>query len=150
MRHILFIAAIIASIASACKGNRQASEDLRDAELALADGDMTVARSVADKLLGPSAIETLSATELARLSMVYMQMAEEENDNTALVATAADLYRRACRENADSAKAYYLSLSASDETLASQLFHIVAATDSAGVIPAEVLLADTIPSDSLL
>lgn len=67
--------------------------------------------------------------------MVYMRMAEDENDNTTLVATAADLYRRACRENADSARAYYMSLDLPDEALASQLYHIVVATDSAGVIP---------------
>lgn len=139
IRHLLTLAIITvaAAVAASCSGNRLTSEDLRDAELAIADGDMTVARSVADRLLGPTTMGTLSARDLARLSMVYMRMAEDENDNTALVATAADLYRRAFKENADSAMTYYQSLDASNEALASQLHHIVVATDSAGVIPSD-------------
>lgn len=138
MRHILLFITLLGIVAVAgCGNSSDAGQQLRDAELALAEGDMTAARSVADKMLGPSSLQGLSAIQLARLSMVYMHMAEEENDNTALVATAGDLYRRACRANADSAEAYYSSLSAADEMLAAQLSHIVAATDSAGVLPVD-------------
>ena len=134
----------IASLAAiSCTGERRASDDLREAEMAIADGDMTVARSVADRLLGSVDTDSLSARELARLSIVYMRMAEEENDNTALVATAADLYRHACRENADSAAEYYNSLDQNGEALASRLHHIVVATDSATAIP------DDIPYDTV-
>lgn len=137
MRHLISIVTITAlgAAATACSYTPQAAEELRNAELAIADGDMTAARSVADRLVGTPSLDDLSARDLARLSMVYMRMAEDENDNTTLVATAADLYRRACRENADSARAYYMSLDLPDEALASQLYHIVVATDSAGVIP---------------
>lgn len=128
---------------AACSGSDTASR-LRQVEAAIAQGDMKAAHSVADKILGQGSIETLDAVDLARLSVVYMRMADEEADNTALVATAADLYRRACQANADSAEAYYSSLSPDDEALAVQLFHIVAATDSAGVIP-----PDGQPLDSL-
>ncbi len=134
----------VASIAVAsCTGERRASDDLREAEMALANGDMTVARSVADRVLGSADTDSLSARELARLSIVYMRMAEEENDNTALVATAADLYRQACRENPDSAAEYYNSLDPAGEALVSRLHHIVVATDSATTIP------DDLPYDTV-
>lgn len=136
MKLIFHIAVLLVAAMTACSGT-SATEELRNAEEALAQGDMTAARSVADKMIAADQLDALTATELARLSMVYMEMAEEEADNTALVATAADLYRRACRENADSAAAYFNSLPPKDAGLASQLFHIVVATDSAGMMPAE-------------
>lgn len=140
---ITLIIAIASLAAISCTGERRASDDLREAEMAIADGDMTVARSVADRLLGSVDPDSLSARELARLSIVYMHMAEEENDNTTLVATAADLYRQACRENPDSAAEYYNSLDPAEEALASRLHHIVVATDSATTIP------DDLPYDTM-
>lgn len=133
-------AAVAAALTIAsCSGGRSAADQLREADLAIAEGDMTAARSVANRLLGASSADAnLSARELAHLSIIYMHMAEEENDNTALVATAADLYRRAFRENSDSARAYYSSLSADNEATATLLHHIVAATDSATVIPDDI------------
>lgn len=139
MKHILsiIIAALAAVIIAACSGNAGVSEQVREAEQAVIDGDIVGARDMADRLVADSNLDDMSATGLARLSMVYMQVADEENDNSALVATAADLYRRACRADADSAKAYYASLPPDQQALASHLFHIVTATDSASVMPAE-------------
>lgn len=145
MKNLLITLIIIfttMAAATSCDSRSSAAEDLREAEMAVIDGNMTAARSVADRLLG--ATDSLSSRELARLSIVYMHMADEENDNTALVATAADLYRRAWRENADSAAAYYASLDPAEEALAGQLHHLVVATDSAGCIPDDHHL-DSIP-----
>lgn len=133
--YLMIIIAVMATLAG-CKGG-DVSSTVREAEMALADGDMTAARSVADKVLGPESIEKLTATDLARLSLVYMEMADKEADNNTVVATAADLYRRAMKINADSARAFYLSLPPERVPLAVQLFHIVTATDSAQVIPAD-------------
>lgn len=135
---LITLSAATTMLLTAC--GTDTSESLRNAEMALADGDMTAARSVADKVLGEGSLEELSATDLARLSLVYMQMSDEEADNNTLVATAADLYRRAVKANRDSAFAYYTSLPADRAPFAVQLFHIVTATDSAGVMPAEVAL----------
>ncbi|MCM1029520.1 MAG: hypothetical protein NC342_08765 [Pseudoflavonifractor sp.] len=143
MRHLIYIMALLGLCLTACDGGNTASR-LRDVEACLAQGDMRAAHSVADKLLGPDQLETLSATELARLSIAYMHMADQEEDNSALMATAADLFRRAMAANPDSAQAYYSSLNSENEALASQLYHIVAATDSAGVIPPDGEPFDTI------
>ena len=139
MKYILsIIIATVAAVAIAsCSGNTCASDKVHEAEQAVIDGDITGARDMADRLVADINLDDMSATGLARLSMVYMQVADEENDNSALVATAADLYRRACRTDADSAKAYYASLPPAKQALASHLFHIVTATDSAAVMPAE-------------
>lgn len=139
MKHIfsIIIAAFAAAVVGACSGNTPVADQVRSAEQAVIDGDIIGARDMAERLVADNSIDDMSATGLARLSMVYMQVADEENDNSALVATAADLYRRACRANADSAWAYYDSLSPAKRALVSYLFHIVTATDSAGVMPAE-------------
>lgn len=139
MKHILsiIIATFAAVIIASCSGNADKGEQVREAEQAVIDGDIIGARDMADRLVADSNLDDMSATGLARLSMVYMQVADEENDNSALVATAADLYRRACRADADSARAYYASLPPDKQALASHLFHIVTATDSAAVMPAE-------------
>lgn len=134
--HTLSLAALAMALLASC-GDTQSADELRNVEQALAQGDMTAARSVAEKLIAGNSLDKMSATELARLSMAYMEMADREEDNTALVATAADLYRRACRENADSAALFFRSLPHDDELLAAQLRHIVAATDSTGVMPPE-------------
>ncbi len=146
MKHLKYILLLIPMLAlmAACQGSDTAA-NLRNIDDALAQGDMRVARSVAEKLVATDALNTLNATDLARLSLAYMQMADNEEENSALVATAADLYRRSCQANADSARAFYDSLSPEQEALATQLFHIVAATDSAGVIPSD----SPLPSDSL-
>lgn len=145
MKHLTYIFIIpLIAIVSACQGTSVA-DSLRNIDEALAQGDMRAAHSVAEKLMASDLLDGLSASELARLSIDYMQMADNEEENSALVATAADLYRRACQANADSARAFYDTLGPDEEALASQLFHIVAATDSAGVIPPD----GPRPSDTL-
>lgn len=107
------LAICLAAITWACSGNSAESveEMLREAEMAVANGDMTAAKSVASHLSDDPNLKSLSATQAARLSMVYMQMAEtldkEDNANTD---RATDLYDTAFKINADSASAYYSSV----------------------------------------
>jgi len=144
----IFLLLILMSAAMASCAGESASETLANAEEELVQGDIASARKTADGLVSSDRSANLTAVELARLSIVYMSMAEVEADNTALVATAADLYRRACRENADSAASYYNALPPKDAGLAARLFHIVVATDSAGTMPEEEPVAiDTVAID---
>ncbi len=97
-------------IGSACGGAAETENAIRDAEMALANGDMEVATSVADHITNSSAdASNLSATQLARLSIVYAQLAEFSNDDTN-TAVAVNYCRAALKENADSTEAYYSQL----------------------------------------
>ena len=101
IRNIFTITLVCATaliVASCGKSARnEAAEGLREAE---------AASSVATKVIGPENLSNLSATELARLSIVYMQIADR-TERESSIAQAADLYRRAFASNPDSAAAFY-------------------------------------------
>lgn len=82
-------------------------ETLRLAENAVAKGDMTAARNVLSNLSSDTTINVnMSVSQLARLSMVYMQLADsidqELNTNQ-----AADFYDLAYENNAADADSFY-------------------------------------------
>lgn len=98
---------LLATVASCTTGGKnEAIDDLREAEAAIALGNMEAARSVASKVIGDENLNKLSATELARLSLVYMQIADS-TERESSIAQATDLYRKAFDVNADSAATYY-------------------------------------------
>ncbi|MDE7410775.1 MAG: hypothetical protein K2M94_01895 [Paramuribaculum sp.] len=122
---------------------------LREAEMSVATGDMEVATSVGNHLLGEDNARHLSATDLARLSIMYMQMADSGNadDNTAL---AAELYRRALSVSADSTDAYLQSLPTDKMQYADMLQAISSNIDNPNVdIEDYHLEYDSIPADTL-
>lgn len=102
------IVAVGALLAVGCGGKMNVEDELRSSEMAIVDGDMETASAMASHITENSA-EGLSAKQLARLSIVYMQIADSI-DNDTNVATAAELYGRAYASNADSADLYYMSL----------------------------------------
>lgn len=99
----------IAAALTGCSGSSSVADELRQAEDAIAFGDMETAQSVAQKVIGKSNLSDLPASQLARLSMVYMHIADSA-DRENNVAQAADLCRMAYKVNADSAAAYYSSV----------------------------------------
>ncbi|MCM1349295.1 MAG: hypothetical protein NC338_07780 [Firmicutes bacterium] len=106
----IFKALTVAATAllTACSGSSGSSiaDELREAEAAVAVGDMEAARSVAKNLLGNENLSHLPASELGRLSIVYMQIADSIDQENS-IAQATDLYRRAFDANADSAALFY-------------------------------------------
>lgn len=111
-KRILTHALILTSLflAMACGSGASSFEDsLRQAEAAVASGDMSAAQSATEHLVGDENLSQLSATQLARLSMVYMQMADSI-DQGDITDRATDLYDRAYKANADSADFYYQSI----------------------------------------
>ena len=61
--------------------------------MATANGDMTAARSVASHIVGNENLSDMPASQLARLSIVYMQLADTDStDIQSNVSTAAGLY----------------------------------------------------------
>lgn len=94
---------------TACGGHTDADETIRAAEMAIARGDMTAASSVAQQLTDSVNLSGLTARQLGRLSIVYMQLADSM-DNANNVARATDAYRRAYSQQPDSAAIFYSSL----------------------------------------
>lgn len=105
---VLLTSLSVSVLLLACGGGQaqDAIDNLREAEAAVAAGDMEVAKSVASKVIGNENMANLPASELARLSLVYMQIADS-TERESSIAQAADLYRRAYKANPDSAAAFY-------------------------------------------
>lgn len=110
---LFFAAVALAAILTACqfKASVESVEAmLREAEDAVAVGDMTAAQSVASYITNDPALpEQMSTTQLARLSMIYMQVADSLDQETN-TSRAADLYDMAYKSNSDSADAFYRSV----------------------------------------
>lgn len=109
MKEIKYVVcALFCLLAMSC-GPGNIDTEIQSAEMAIARGDITAATSIANHLCDNRNLSDLSAKQLARLSMVYMQLADSA-DVDSNVATAADLYNRAYEMNADSAESYFASL----------------------------------------
>ncbi|MBD5422036.1 MAG: hypothetical protein HDR49_03270 [Bacteroides sp.] len=108
-------AAALAAVATLAACSMKASVEsiessLREAEDAVAVGDMASAESVASYLTNDPALPgAMTSVQLARLSMVYVQVADslDQEGNTN---RAADFYDMAYKANSDSAEAYYRSV----------------------------------------
>ncbi len=130
-------------MATACGGHTETESVLRDAEMALANGDMEVATSVADRITNTSSTASaLTATQLARLSIVYAQLADHSDEDTN-TAVAVNYCRAALKENADSAEAYYSQLPPDQVGYARALMMIVHNIDN----PIE--MSDSLEPDSM-
>lgn len=109
MKHFglkLFVFLSTAVLAAACSGTmskESVEETIYQAERAVERGDMVAAQNVAS-LTADTGL--LTATQMARLSMIYMQMADslEQETNTNI---AVDFYDMAFRTDADSASLFY-------------------------------------------
>lgn len=80
------------------------------AERAIVDGEVTVATEVGNHLFGDEGDNGLAVSQLGRLSMVYMRVAEQ-TDQQENVDKALALYRKAFELDADSAYAFYSNVS---------------------------------------
>lgn len=120
---------LVAFLTSCGSSTASAEDEIRRAEMALAEGDMTTAHSVADKLSSGENLSGLSAKQLARLSMVYMQLADSEG-NSDLAANGADCYRRACKISTDSVEEFCRNLPPENAQTAALLQHLVSTADA--------------------
>ncbi|MDE6826875.1 MAG: hypothetical protein K2J18_08950 [Paramuribaculum sp.] len=122
-------ALLLTAFLTSCHSADGVEEDLRLAEMSLAEGDMASAHSIADRLTDGKNMSGLSAKQLARLSLVYIQLADGEENND-LAVNATELYRLANNANSDSVADYFQSLSSAEENYATLLHHLVSASDA--------------------
>lgn len=140
---------LLVAFLTSCFKTNAVEDDIRNAEMSLAQGDMTTAHSIADKLSDGENLSGLSAQQLARLSIVYMQLADAEENND-LAANAADCYRRACKISNDSVEEYCRSLTSERAQAAELLRHIVSAADATYSFSDSVPHSDSISEFSML
>lgn len=148
MKHLpIIITVILAAIAASCSENRnQTDEALRDAEMALAQGDMRAAGSVADHLIGDRNLSGLTPRQLGRLSLIYMQLADS-SDQSDHVSSATACYRKAYEINRDSAAAFYNNVAPEHTSHVMMLSNIAESLDT----PSDTFLhtVDTVPADTV-
>lgn len=85
------------------------ADSLRQAEIAIARGNIADAQHAGKYLSNPGLTAMMDASQLARLSMVYMQLADSI-DQLENLHRATDLYDMALKANADSAAQVYNNL----------------------------------------
>ncbi|MDE5744200.1 MAG: hypothetical protein K2H84_00900 [Paramuribaculum sp.] len=134
----LFIV-LISWIAFSCSGSAEdiTEANLREAEMAIAQGDMTAAESAAKYIVGDRSLDDLTPRQLGRLSMIYIQLADAD-DKGDHVSRATDCYRTAFAVDSDSAAAFYNNVIPEHTAHAMLLSAIVHSTD----IPTDSLHLD--------
>lgn len=124
------------TIMCSCHSNHSISEDVATAELAMATNEVEAAREICDNLFGKEDKSGISATEWARLSILYMQL-NERTDDPEVIEYASQCYREAFKNNADSARIFYQNLPVDDDKYAMTLSSIVHSLDNPTDIPAD-------------
>lgn len=126
----LSILLILMAMFVACDSGHSISEQVASAEMAMAESDVATTRNICDDLMGQNH-ESFDATELARLSILYMQLHDRTDDPDALQ-LATQCYREAFAENADSARIFFERLPVDQDKYAMTLSTLVSSLDNPG------------------
>lgn len=140
---ILIVSSILLTIgASSCR-HGDIAEQVSAAEMAFASQDVAQTRRICDDIVGKTPHDgSIAATELARLSLLYMQLYDRTDDSDALE-QATRCYREAYKTNADSAAYYYSNLPVELDKYAISLSTLVNSIDN----PADI--SDLHSTDSI-
>ncbi|MCH5245515.1 MAG: hypothetical protein J1E84_03545 [Muribaculaceae bacterium] len=153
MKNILnrLVVIILSVIFVACSSPDPAAE-IDAADNALIGGDSNLAREICNSLLDNNS--NLTASQLAHISLIYMQLADM-TDDTDIIDRAARCWRDAMTANTDSAMAYYQSVPIEQQKNVILLAAIVHTFDRAANIPGiewttdDSSAFDLIPFDSI-
>lgn len=129
IKSLLFALAVLA-VCPSC--SQSVNDDISTAELAMNDSQFDLATQICDGIVDDNGLESLTSSQLVRLSILYMRLDEkvESGDNAT---KAANCYRTAYAVNADSAAYYYSSVSTTDMSLVQTLNQLVGRRDAAPV-----------------
>ena len=138
MKHAFLFSCIICGALSfnSCGGSDSIAERISAAELALANENVDATRQLCGEIIGQKDRQSVEAKQMARLSILYMQL-NERTDDPEDVEYAVQCFREAFKINADSAKAYYSSLPVEQDKYAMTLATIVHTLDNPREIPAD-------------
>lgn len=135
--------AIAALTLSSC-GSSDVAERISSAEMAYATEDAAASRRICDEIMDDNARDScLSAMQLGRMSILYMQLYDRTDDADALE-MATQCYRSAYETDADSAAYFYSHLPVEQDKYGMSLTTLVQSIDN----PADVSdTHDSVSSD---
>lgn len=138
MRHALLIGLALSStfMLASCGESESLADQISSAELALANENVSATRELCSDIFKHKNRGGIEATQMARLSILYMQL-NERTDDPNDVEYAVQCFRDAYKINRDSAQSYYSSLPYDQEKYAMTLSTIVHTLDSPRDIPDE-------------
>lgn len=115
----------------ACGGGAgNMAERISSAEMAYATGDAASLRRICDEIMDDNTEEDgLTAAQLGRMSILYMELYDHTDDSDALD-MATRCYRSAYKENADSAAYFYAHLPAEQYKYGMSLTMLVQSVDN--------------------
>ncbi len=147
LRYLLSV--LLCSVVAGC-GNSSISEQVASAEIAYAGDDVAATRRICDEIMGEHiANGGIVASELGRLSILYMQLYDRTDDAEALD-QATRCYRMAFEQNADSAAYFYSHLPVEEDKYAISLAGLVNSIDNpADISDEDHSASDVAVSDSL-
>ena len=143
----LTLFAIFALTATQGCSSPDTAAEIAAADNAIADGDNNLARQICDKLLDKNG-SSLSATQLAHLSLLYMQLADASDDSDG-IDRACRCWRDAMNLNTDSAMTFYRSVPVEQQRNVILLAAIVHTFDRADQMPGVEWTADEFSHDSI-
>lgn len=132
------MAAAIALMAVVSCSHDGVSSDIETAEQAALQGDYAGAKKICDRLAKGKDRERMGVTDLCRMSMVYMQLSDV-NDEGENIGMATGCMRDAMKINADSAKAFYAAVPVDQEKYVVLLAAIVHTMEH----PGEITISET-------
>lgn len=101
---------LTAALLFSCGGESSVDKSIGDAEIALIENDYGSAATTAEKIAATAGEPGyMTARQAARLSIIYMQLADHANEDTN-TAIAVNYCREALKENSDTAEAFYAQL----------------------------------------
>lgn len=138
MKHALLVSILAggAMLLGSCGGSESVADQISSAELALANENVSATRELCSSILKNKDRSGMEAKQMARLSILYMQL-NERSDDPEDVEYAVQCFRDAFSINADSAKAYYKSLPYDQDKYAMTLSTIVHTLDNPRDIPTD-------------
>ncbi len=119
-----------------CGQSDSVTDRIASAELAMANENVSATREICQNVLQDRSRTAIEATQMARLSILYMQL-NERTDAPEDVELAVQCFREAYKINADSATAFYKSLPVDQDKYAMTLATIVHTLDNPREIPAD-------------
>lgn len=126
-------AAMTALALTSCGGS-DVSERISSAEMAYATEDAAVSRRICDEIMDDNSRDSnLTAMQLGRMSILYMQLYDRTDDADALD-MATQCYRSAFETDADSATYFYTHLPVDQDKYGMSLTTLVQSIDN----PADV------------
>ena len=138
MSKIIIILSIL--ILSACSSKNE-SYSILEAEKYIAINEYKSAQTICDEIIKSNELNNISATTLCRLSMAYMKLSEQSNENEN-IAIATKCYQTATKLYPDSASLFFSELVIDDIQYAEMLRTLSDAIDA----PQEI--RDSEPTDS--